>query len=273
MFAEESQKVAMKPGKHTIAQGGIQKGIAMAGGVGAAHGRVKTADSSNPNQQGSDDLMDTTATIDGDDVPDEPQLHIWVAIGTLAISTVIIALCAEFMVGSINAITASGAVSEEFVGLILLPIVGNAAEHATAVTVACKDKMDLAIGVAVGSSMQVALVSSPIFPPIIQKNAANKQHQLVIPVAVILGWILKVDDMNLDFDGFLITVLFVSVLLVNCKLFSSSTNLSQKKTSKLTHPLDLIGDGKSHWLEGVMLMALYVIIAVTAWYYPATGLT
>lgn len=112
-------------------------------------------------------------------------------------------------------------ISTEFVGLILLPIVGNAAEHATAVTVACKDKMDLAIGVAVGSSMQVAL--------------------LVIPFAVILGWILGLNDMNLSFDGFQVAVLFVSVLLVNY----------------------LIGDGKSHWLEGVLLQCLYIIIAVT----------
>jgi Ca2+:H+ antiporter len=73
-------------------------------------------------------------------------------------------------VDSIDAITQTGGVSETFVGLILLPIVGNAAEHATAVTVACKDKMDLSIGVAVGSSMQIAL--------------------LVLPFIVILGWIL-----------------------------------------------------------------------------------
>ena len=59
--------------------------------------------------------------------------------------------------------------------MILLPIVGNAAEHATAVTVAVKDKMDLAIGVAVGSSMQIAL--------------------LVLPLIVVIGWIIGIDDM------------------------------------------------------------------------------
>jgi len=102
---------------------------------------------------------------------------------------------------------------------------GNAAEHATAVTVAVKDKMDLAIGVAVGSSMQIAL--------------------LVLPFSVVLGWIMG-KDMTLDFDGFQIAVLFVAVLLVNY----------------------LIQDGKSHWLEGVLLMTLYIIIAVAAWFYP-----
>jgi hypothetical protein len=99
------------------------------------------------------------------------------------------------MVDSIDAITESGGISKTFVGLILLPIVGNAAEHATAVTVAVKDKMDLAIGVAVGSSMQIAL--------------------LVLPFAVVLGWGLGKEDMTLDFDGFQIAVLFVAVLLVN----------------------------------------------------------
>lgn len=71
--------------------------------------------------------------------------------------------------------TATGDIGETFVGLILLPIVGNAAEHATAVTVACKDKMDLAIGVAVGSSMQIAL--------------------LVLPLVVVIGWCMGLDDM------------------------------------------------------------------------------
>lgn len=92
----------------------------------------------------------------------------------------------------------------------MLPIVGNAAEHATAVTVACKDKMDLAIGVAVGSSMQIAL--------------------LVLPLIIVIGWIMGelhlarchgreltgvgMEDMTLNFDGFQIILLFVSVLLV-----------------------------------------------------------
>ena len=146
---------------------------------------------------------------------EEPYLSLWVAIGTLAASTVLVALNAEYLVDSINAVTCrGGSVSKNFVGLILLPIVGNAAEHTTAVTVAIKDKMDLAIGVAVGSSMQIAL--------------------LVIPLVVVLGWIIGNDNMTLLFDGFQIAVLFVAVLLVNY----------------------LIQDGKSHWLEGVLLMIL-----------------
>ena len=162
----------------------------------------------------------------------EPQLSLVTAICTLAGSTVLVALNAEYLVDSINAITCSGSgISKTFVGLILLPIVGNAAEHATAVTVAVKDKMDLAIGVAVGSSMQIAL--------------------LVLPFTVVLGWIIgneKTSNMTLLFDGFQIAVLFVAVLLVNY----------------------LIQDGKSHWLEGILLQILYIIIAVAAWYVRNT---
>ena len=158
--------------------------------------------------------------------PEEPHLSITVAIATLVISTAFVGICAEFMVASINALTAAGPRSKTFVGLVL-PIVGNAAERATAVTAGIKDKMDLALGVAIGSSMQIAL--------------------LLVPFIVVLGWCVGNEEMTLQFDGFQIAVLFVAVLLVNY----------------------LIADGKSHWLEGVMLMTLYVIIAVSAWYYPA----
>ncbi|KAG2166062.1 hypothetical protein JADG_005801 [Aureobasidium aubasidani] len=150
-----------------------------------------------------------------------PALSVIGALVTLTIATVFIAFNSEFMVSGIDYIVEHGNISEEFVGLILVPIVGNAAEHATAVTVAIKDKMDLAIGVAVGSSMQIAL--------------------LVLPLMVVISWCgLGNDPMTLDFDGFQVAVLFIAVLLVNY----------------------LIQDGESHWLEGILLMATYIIIAV-----------
>ncbi|PQE04568.1 putative Ca2+-transport (H+ Ca2+ exchange) protein [Rutstroemia sp. NJR-2017a BVV2] len=222
MFSEESQKVPMRPRKNALPEGSLARGLAKAGGIGAGPGRANM-----PERPPHDELINAEASLDEEEEPEEPQLHILVAWATLAGATAIIGLCAEFMVDSISAVTASGNISVEFVGLILLPIVGNAAEHATAVTVACKDKMDLAIGVAVGSSMQVSL--------------------LLIPLMVIIGWIMGEDRMNLSFDGFQVAVLFVAVLLVNY----------------------LIGDGKSHWLEGMLLQCLYIIIAVCAWYYPA----
>ena len=174
IYNEPSKKVAKRSSKH--GEGDAKTNMAVIGGGLTSLG-------------GEAEQVPQTQEELGDD-KEEPKLHIWVAVATLAISTVFVALCAEFMVDSIDALTAGGAISKTFVGLILLPIVGNAAEHATAVTVAVKDKMDLAIGVAVGSSMQIAL--------------------LVLPLVVILGWILDKPDMDLSFDGFQIAVLFVA---------------------------------------------------------------
>ncbi|KAK6513151.1 hypothetical protein TWF506_009316 [Arthrobotrys conoides] len=140
-------------------------------------------------------------------------------------STGLVAVCAEFMVSSIDSVIISTGISEAFVGLILLPIVGNAAEHVTAVTVAAKNKMDLAIGVAVGSSIQIAL--------------------FVTPLVVLLGWILD-KDMGLYFNIFETVALFTSCFVVNF----------------------LVLDGRSNYLEGALLCASYIIIAVAAFFYP-----
>jgi Ca2+:H+ antiporter len=100
---------------------------------------------------------------------DEENISRTTAVILLLVSTGLVAICAEFMVDSINAVVSSNSgLSEAFIGLIILPIVGNAAEHVTAVTVASKNKMDLAIGVAVGSSIQIGmpLPPFPLFPRI-----------------------------------------------------------------------------------------------------------
>lgn len=218
VFATPSEKVARKPFRST-SKASIKQGLAASAQLGSI-----MIDTDNGRQMAN--ISENKLEGEEEEEEEEPQLHFWVALFTLAASTAIIALCAEFMVDSIDSITQNGALSEEFVGLILLPIVGNAAEHVTAVTVAVKDKMDLAIGVAVGSSMQVAL--------------------LLIPLLVVIGWIMGNDEMNLSFDTFQVAVMFVAVLLVNY----------------------LIGDGKSHWLEGWLLICLYAIIAICAFFYP-----
>lgn len=150
------------------------------------------------------------------------------AIVLLLVVTGLVAVCAEFLVGSINYLVDNTSVSEAFVGLIILPIVGNAAEHVTAVTVASKNKMDLAIGVAVGSSIQIAI--------------------FVTPVIVLLGWILG-KDMSLYFNLFETISLFVSAFIVNF----------------------LVLDGRSNYLEGALLIAAYVIIALAAFFYPSSA--
>lgn len=180
MYNEPSQKSPKKPSGKKDA-GDALKGLATIGaGTGAAMagGRI--------NQE--------NLVQEEPEEEETPQLTIIGALVTLAISTVFIALCAEFMVSSINAVGKH--VSQEFIGLILLPIVGNAAEHATAVTVAIKDKMDLSIGVAVGSSLQIAL--------------------LVLPLMVCLNWWgVGNATLNLAFDGFQVCVLFIAIIVVN----------------------------------------------------------
>ena len=75
----------------------------------------------------------------------------------------LVAVTAEFLVDSIDAVTDGSSLTKEWVGLILLPIVGNAAEHVTAVTVSVKDKLTLSIGVAVGSSIVHSLIPCLLF--------------------------------------------------------------------------------------------------------------
>ena len=85
----------------------------------------------------------------------QPEMSRTAAVVMLILSTALVAVCAEFLVDAIPLMIESSNVSEAFIGLIILPIVGNAAEHVTAVSVATKNKMDLSIGVSVGSSIQI----------------------------------------------------------------------------------------------------------------------
>jgi Ca2+:H+ antiporter len=140
----------------------------------------------------------------GDSEEEDGQILSPLAAGiALVVVTVMVAICAEFLVDSIDSIVASAHISKTFVGLILIPIVGNAAEHVTAVVVAYKGKMDLAINVAIGSSMQIAL--------------------FVTPFLVILGWIMH-QPMTLHFQGFETIVFFISVLIVNYLIQDGKSN-------------------------------------------------
>lgn len=170
--------------------------------------------------------VDIDESLNAEDAtPPKKRMSRTTAVVLLLASTGLVAVCAEFLVSSIDYLVSNTGVSEAFVGLIILPIVGNAAEHVTAVTVASKNKMDLAIGVAVGSSIQIAL--------------------FVTPVIVLLGWALN-KDMSLYFSLFETISLFVSAFIVNF----------------------LVLDGRSNYLEGALLIAAYVIIALAAFFFP-----
>jgi Ca2+:H+ antiporter len=140
----------------------------------------------------------------------------------LLLVTVVTSFAADYLVASIEETAERYSIPKPFIGLILLPLVANAAEHVTAVWMAMKNKMELTIGICVGSSIQIAA--------------------FVIPLLVIVGWITG-HDLTLFFAHFETIVLFVSVLLVNL----------------------LIQDGKSNYMEGLMLLALYFVVALSFW--------
>ena len=141
------------------------------------------------------------------------------AISILVISTILIAIESEFLVNGIEPITESLGWSQFFVGIILIPIIGNAAEHSTAVIMARKDKMDVALEIAVGSSLQIIL--------------------FVAPVLIFIS--LFFTPMSIVFNPFELIALIASVLIAN----------------RVSH------DGESNWLEGVQLLAVYLIIAAS----------
>merc|ERR1712014_36354 len=115
----------------------------------------------------------------------------------------VVFLCSECLVDSIEDVSTQCGLSKAFIGVILLPIVGNAAEHSTAVMCAYKGMMDLALGVAVGSSTQIAL--------------------FVVPVAVMFGWLWD-QPMNLNFSIFDTSCQMLAVFLVSNVLMQGETN-------------------------------------------------
>ncbi|TDZ34399.1 Vacuolar calcium ion transporter [Colletotrichum spinosum] len=152
---------------------------------------------------------------------------------TLIISSGLMSMCAEFLVGTIDAVTHQGHLSESVIGLIILPIVGNVAEYVTVVTVAAREKLDLAIAVAIGSSIQIALC--------------------VAPLTVIAGWILS-RDLSLDFNMFEIAALTGTALLVNLLILSDGSSILRKSG-----------------LKGALMCACYIIIGFGAYLSPETG--
>ena len=137
-----------------------------------------------------------------EDEAETPSMSLTSALVMLTITTLLVAVCSELLVGSLESVSATWGLSQAFIGLILLPIIGNAAEHSTAVTVAIKGKMDLALGVALGSSVQIALC--------------------VVPALCLVGWAMG-KPLTLDFHIFETTVLIVSVLVGNSAVSNGSS--------------------------------------------------
>jgi len=137
----------------------------------------------------------------------------------LAISMVGVVVISEILVGSVEETSKQFGFGELFVGAIIIGIVGNAAEHSSAIILARKGKIDLSIGIAAGSGTQIAL--------------------FVVPILVIFGIILN-QPFTLEFTIYELVTLFLAAIILNL----------------IAH------DGRSNWFEGVMLTAVYIIIAI-----------
>jgi Ca2+:H+ antiporter len=134
----------------------------------------------------------------GDESGEEEETHRWPvkrAAIYLALSAVAVGVMSEILVGSITEASHTIGLSEFFVGVFVVAIVGNAAEHWVAVLVAAKDKMDLAVNIALGSSAQIAL--------------------FVAPVLVLLSFVFGPEPMALVFNGYELGALLFAVLIAN----------------------------------------------------------
>lgn len=168
---------------------------------------------------------------DDDDEEEQPDLSAPSAALLLMIATVATSFSTEYLIDALETTVDAWHVSKEFVGIILLPIIGNAAEHYTAISAAMKNKMDLTLGVAVGSSCQMAL--------------------LVTPFTVLVGWVYG-EDMTLNFHMFQLAVLIFAVFLVTTILGSGRTK--RPGSSALI--------GKTNWFQGYVLLVTYFVVGL-----------
>jgi Ca2+:H+ antiporter len=163
---------------------------------------------------------------------EDPVWPVPVAVIVLLAASVFVGIVSESLVGAVERAVERFHMGEAFVGVVILAIVGNAAEHSTAVIMAHKGKMALAHSIAAESSKQIAL--------------------FVIPVCVLLGAFLvpaNAPPMTLHFSMTEVIAAYVSVLVIN----------------------QILADGETTWLEGAQLLGLYAILAATFYFVKTEG--
>jgi Ca2+:H+ antiporter len=159
---------------------------------------------------------------------EEPKWSLSTAVVILVISVVLVALCSEAFVGSLDHMIKDGSmpISEVFLGVVVVAVVGNAAEGSVAVVAAAKNKMELAFQVAMSSAIQIAL--------------------LVAPILVVASFIFAATPLTLVFSPLELLALWGAVLIAGFTL----------------------QDGESNWFEGAMLLAVYAAFALAFWFHP-----
>lgn len=165
------------------------------------------------------------------EVEEEAHGEVWSAgksLAILAAATAAIAVVSEILVHNVESAATSFGMSSVFVGVIVVAIVGNAAEHSTAILVARKNRMDLSLSIAIGSSLQIAL--------------------FVAPLLVVLSQFIGPRPMDLVFTMAEVVAVVVSVFIT----------------------AQVADDGVSHWMEGVQLLGVYIMLGIIFFFLPAT---
>ncbi len=159
-------------------------------------------------------------------VPHTPEWSKKVSLVVLGLATVGVVIMSEILVGEVEHVTKAFGLSEFFIGVILIPIVGNVAEHLVAVQVATRNKMDLSVEIAVSSSLQIALFVAPI----------------LVFISLLMG-----NPMNLIFNQF-------ELIAIGCAIIITAM---------------VSADGESNWLEGLSLVAVYILLGLAFFLMPA----
>lgn len=157
----------------------------------------------------------------------QPEWRWGTALIVLVMATAGVAWMSEVLVGTVEQARTALGMSEVFVGVIVVAVIGNAAEHSTAVFMAVKNEMDAAVQVAVGSGIQVALFVAPVL--VFASMFMGHTHPL---------------DLHFSLLETVAVVIAVGVLALVCN------------------------DGETHWMEGAMMLGVYVIVALAFYHFP-----
>lgn len=175
-------------------------------------------------------LLHVLYSLRNGDSLDEVTMHgpdwpLWRGLTLLFVATAGIAWMSEILVGSVEHVVTEVGITEFFLGIIIIPIVGNVAEHLVAVQVAIKNQMNLSLSISIGSSLQIALFVAP----------------LLVFISLLMG-----NPLTLVFNQFELIALMAAVIITALVAL----------------------DGESVWIEGAMLLAVYVIIALAFFWLP-----
>ncbi len=189
------------------------------------HGKTMPSPSPAKEQEQSEEVEAVTGGVNPREVDNRKPPKLWLAVVMLLAATIGIAWNSELLVGAIKPVTEQLGWSPVFIGLVIIPIVGNAAEHSSALFIALRDHVDLSMAIAAGSSIQVATFVAPLLVLVSHFFPASLDLVFQPLELAILG---------------LATILFPLVTL----------------------------DGESTWLEGVQLVAVYVMACVVFFFVP-----